>query len=163
MSETTGGRRSRYPQRFGLPLESRIDCVLTAFIRTRASNRLLHGARSAACRCCRAGADRHPSRSRPDRRAGRRPPSGSRRSCRSGGSPPSEYVEEFGSAASGHLLRLGSTASARTACQYSGGISSAGPTGRVAQACQSTAAAANFSICLGVGMRQLAGRLVIPN
>jgi len=49
-------------------------------------------------------------------------------------------------------------ASSRTACQYSGGNSSAGPTGRGVWAWPPTAAAASFSICFGVGMRQFAGR-----
>jgi hypothetical protein len=50
----------------------------------------------------------------------------------------------------------------RTACQYSGGISSAGPGVRAAGTfLRTAAAAASFSICFGVGMRQLAGRSVI--
>jgi hypothetical protein len=54
-----------------------------------------------------------------------------------------------------------SQTASRTACQYSGGISSAGPTGRVAQADLLKQFAASFSICSGVGMRQLAGRSVM--
>jgi hypothetical protein len=53
--------------------------------------------------------------------------------------------------------------SSRTACQYSGGISSPGPGVRPGGTFPRTAAAcASFSICFGVGMRQLAGRSVIP-
>ena len=50
-------------------------------------------------------------------------------------------------------------ASARTAFQYSGGISSAGPTGRVVQVrLPEAAAGASLASCLGVGMGRLAGR-----
>jgi hypothetical protein len=53
--------------------------------------------------------------------------------------------------------------SSMTACQYSGGISSPGPGVRIGTAFSrtATAAAASFSICFGVGMRQLAGRSVM--
>ena len=53
-------------------------------------------------------------------------------------------------------------ASFRTACQYSDGISSAGPGVGVAGTFL-PATAAIFAICLGVGMRQLAGRSVMPD
>ena len=53
-------------------------------------------------------------------------------------------------------------ASSRTACQYSGGISSAGPGVGVAGTFLPTTAVI-FAICLGVGMRQLAGRSVMPD
>ena len=53
-------------------------------------------------------------------------------------------------------------ASFRTACQYSDGISSAGPGVGVAGTFLPTTAVI-FSICLGVGMRQLAGRSVMPD
>lgn len=45
--------------------------------------------------------------------------------------------------------------SARTASQYSGGISDSGPAGPVAEG---RAVAVHFSICFWDGMRQLAGR-----
>jgi hypothetical protein len=49
----------------------------------------------------------------------------------------------------------------RTDSQYSGGIASPGSGDRIVRPSLPTAAA-NFSICVGVGMRQLAGRSVIP-
>jgi hypothetical protein len=54
------------------------------------------------------------------------------------------------------------SASSNTACQYSGGISSPGPGVREGgKFLPTAAAAASFSICFGVGMRQLAGRSVM--
>ena len=51
--------------------------------------------------------------------------------------------------------------SRRTASQYSGGMASLGPGFGVLRVSLPTKAA-SFSICFGVGMRQLAGRSVIP-
>ena len=53
--------------------------------------------------------------------------------------------------------------SSRTACQYSGGIVVAGARRRRPAALPADGAAASFSICFGVGMRQLAGRSVMPD
>jgi hypothetical protein len=83
---------SRISPALWVPLENRIDCVLTAFIRTRASNRLLHGGRSAAGRYRPATAARRPSRPPGVRPAGRHRPSGSRRSGRSAGTRPAASV-----------------------------------------------------------------------
>jgi hypothetical protein len=59
--------------------------------------------------------------------------------------------------------RRSAAASSRTARQYSDGISSPGPGVRTGGTFSPTPAlAASFSICFGVGMRQLAGRSVIP-
>jgi hypothetical protein len=53
----------------------------------------------------------------------------------------------------------GAEASSRTACQYSGGISSPGP--GVGTFPRTAVAFARFSNCFEVGVRQLAGRSVI--
>jgi hypothetical protein len=55
---------------------------------------------------------------------------------------------------------ISSWASFRTACQYSSGISSCGPRGGVTTVFLPIEAA-SFSICFGVGIRQLAGRSLI--
>ena len=61
----------------------------------------------------------------------------------------------------GGLDPVSARGSSRTACQYSGGISSPGPSARAGGTFPRTAAAfASISMCFGVGMRQLAGRSV---
>jgi hypothetical protein len=64
-----------------------------------------------------------------------------------------------------HAGRLRRLRAAKTASPYSCGIASAGPRtglGATAVASRRAASAASFSICLGVGIRQLAGLSVMP-
>ena len=121
-----------------------------------------------AGRYCPAAAGRRPSRPPSVRRGGRRRPSGFRRSGRSGeqatlricwGISDSRSVRTEGPAAPGWRRR-------------------AGPSGRIPSIREASRRpdpesascgapcrrrAASFSICFGVGMRQLAGRSVIPS
>ena len=129
--------------------------------RTPASSRLLHACPCAAGRCCRAAAVRRPSRPRCRHIVGRHRRSGFPRSARSGGRRRAGRGAECPrdvAAASGPRSRR-RAGSFRTDSQYSAGK---GASGAAADGAGLRAAsAASFSICFGVGMRQLAGRSVI--
>jgi hypothetical protein len=72
----------------------REGCVSTAFIRTPASSRPLHGGRFVAGRYGPTAADRRSSRPPSARRGGRHRPSGSRRCGSNGSTTPVEYAVE---------------------------------------------------------------------
>jgi hypothetical protein len=130
--------------------------------RSMASSRLPHDVLSAVYKCRPVGAARHPSRRHVGRRAGWHRPSGStvrlqqrqltlRRCC---------GISASRSAAIEVLDGSAEPVSSRRARQYSGGRSSSGARAGFAEAILLRAAAI-FSICLMLGMRQLAGRSVM--
>jgi hypothetical protein len=128
--------------------------------RTPASTRLLHACRCAAGRCCRAAAAQRPSRRRCHRRAGSRRRSGFPRCARSGDRRMRSTWRWISTSL--RFLIWATLVSARgssTESQYSAGRGASGAGAGAAG--PRTNSAASFSICLGVGMRQLAGRSVI--
>jgi hypothetical protein len=130
--------------------------------RTLASTRLLHACRCAAGRCCQASAARPPSRPRCRHTTGLHRLSGFPRSARSGGRRRAGRGAGFPKdvAAASGPRSLPARGSLRIDSQSAGsGASGTEAEGRGLRA----ASAASFSICFGVGMRQLAGRSVISN
>lgn len=128
--------------------------------RTPASTHPLRASRCAAGRCRPAAAGRHPSRAHsgriaePHRRSGFRSIAAAAVDAQHVALNFREvFLAQLGA---GH----GGAGVLGTESQYSGGSGSSGVA--VDVACFRTASAARFSICFGVGIRQLAGRSVMP-
>jgi hypothetical protein len=134
--------------------------AITEVSRALASSRLLHVFRCVAGTYRRAAAARPLSKWRcrriggPHRRSGfpRSAHSAARRRAARGAGSPTAFVVAFDAAPARGSLSSES--------QYSAGRGASGAA--VGGAGRRAASAASFSICLGVGMRQLAGRSVMP-